>query len=96
MLVVCACYLCYAMGEDRKILDNCITKFISGISMEIYLCHMVIYRIGEKLGLVKVVGDNVYSYIIMTMITILGAIIFSFVSKKIIDYLVKKMFSKSI
>ena len=47
--------------EKNKILDN---KFISDISMEIYLSHMVIFRLKEKLHITK-------SYLQIIMLRIL-------------------------
>ena len=39
----------------RYILDNPVTKFLSGISMEIYLSHMVIYRLLEKMNIIHLI-----------------------------------------
>ena len=49
MLIVFNVWLCYAIGEDSRLLNNSITKFMAAISMEIYLCHMVIFRVIEKM-----------------------------------------------
>ena len=64
-LLVSVCWLSYAIicsgeGTARKsyILENKITNFISGISMEIYLSHMVIFRVVEKLGLNRIIGNG--------------------------------------
>lgn len=45
ILAVCSLYLLYVIGNKKKsLLNNKITKFLSGLSMEIYLSHMLIYR----------------------------------------------------
>lgn len=55
-LLVSVSWLSYAVicaGDSTQksyLLENKVTKFISGISMEIYLSHMVIFRLVEKRG----------------------------------------------
>ena len=89
-VLVCASLLCYSLGVDKKgILINPFTKFISGISFEIYLCHMLIFRVLEKLGMIHLVKNDVVSYIITSVGTIAGAIVFSYVVKKILKKIYK-------
>ena len=73
--------LIYAIGDKKTtgILRNTVTKFISGISMEIYLCHMVIYRIVEKFHLLYMFENEILSYIFAVILVITGAILFSLV-----------------
>ena len=40
--------LILALKQDDRILSNKVTGFLSSISFEIYLCHMVVYRVVEK------------------------------------------------
>ena len=85
MLLISAVLLIYALGINRGgVLLNPFTRFISSISFEIYLCHMVIYRVIEKLHLTHIVDNDVISYVITCMGTILGAVIFSVVVQKCI------------
>lgn len=49
-LLVSSSLLIYAIIK-RGGLANIVTRFFSGISMEIYLSHMVIFRAVEKLGI---------------------------------------------
>lgn len=65
--------------KTTGILRNTVTKFISGISMEIYLCHMVIYRIVEKFHLLYMFENEILSYIFAVILVITGAILFSLV-----------------
>lgn len=60
---------------------NPVTKFLSGISMEIYLCHMVVYRILEKLKLTHMFESDTISYVIASIGTIIGAVIFAKVTQ---------------
>lgn len=92
MLAIFAVFLIYAIGDKkRKILNNRITGFLSGISMEIYLCHMVIFRIIEKLRLTHLFGTGIISYIATCIVTIIGAVLFSFIAQKALNYLIKKI-----
>ena len=72
------------------ILENKVTKFISGISMEIYLSHMVIFRAVEKLGLNKMIGNGWLQYAATVVMVLMGAILFAVVMQKIIGIAVKK------
>lgn len=47
-LLVSVVMLLYAITSNVKVLDNKIAKFLSGISVEIYLCHMMVFRILQK------------------------------------------------
>ena len=95
-LLISVFWLSYAIicagGTAWKsyLLENRITNFISGISMEIYLSHMVIFRIVEKLGLNQIIGNGWIQYIVTVVIVLFGAILFSFVVKKLISLFEKK------
>lgn len=62
--------------------------------MEIYLCHMLIFRILEKLKLTNIAGNDFWSYLITFIFTIIGAILFAMFAKKIIRFLNSKDFKK--
>lgn len=97
MLLVCVTLLVYAIGIHKKgILFNPFTKFISSISFEIYLCHMVSYRVIEKLHLTNLVSNNVISYVITCALTITGAVVFSIVAQWGIKQVMSKLKSNSI
>lgn len=92
-------WLFYGVGIDSKILGNKIMKFFSGISLEIYLSHMFVFRLLEKLHVQYLFGqDNWLSYILLCLFTLIGlfALIFGyklsvFVFKKyIFSRLIKK------
>lgn len=71
-----------------------IVSFISGISMEIYLSHMVVFRLVEKIGLNKMFGNGWLQYFITVILVLFGAICFSVVVKKFIDIAEKKLVGK--
>lgn len=58
--------------------------------MEIYLSHMVIFRVVEKLGLNQIIGNGWIQYIITVAIVLFGTILFSVVVKKLIGLFEKK------
>ena len=79
MLILYSLLLIYAIGVTKRgFLINPVTKFLSSISLEIYLCHMAIFRIFEKMNLTHLFGDNVLSYITTCISVALGAIGFSY------------------
>jgi peptidoglycan/LPS O-acetylase OafA/YrhL len=68
----------------QSLLQNSVTEFFSRISMEIYLSHMVIFRVFEKLGINKMFGNGILQYVFTVAIVILGASIFAVAMQKII------------
>lgn len=98
-IVMLSAMVMYAISVNSKftILDNKVFKFIAGISMEIYLSHMVIFRVVEKLGLTHKFGKGALQYAVTTILVLAGSIVFAFVLKKIIEIVGKflsKKFSK--
>lgn len=87
---------CYALIDKNIILSNKVVKYLSGISMEIYLCHMVMFRIVECLGLSNLTLNTSLNYVLAVVITIVLAIIFSHVTKYWFLPNLQKRISKSI
>ena len=82
MLCFCVAALVYALGcRKRGVLVNPGVKFLGGICFEIYLCHMVIYRVLEKLHLVHLFGNGLLAYIFTAVAVICGSIVFSVCAK---------------
>ena len=67
-----------------------VISFISGISMEIYLSHMVMFRVVEKLHLSTVIGSGWPQYILTVCLVLAGAIFFSFVMQTMINRLMSR------
>ena len=85
MLPLFSLILIYSIGvQEKGLLINRFTKFISGISFEIYLSHMVVYRVLEKMKLIRLFGDGIVSYVFVTLITLVGTIFFSVIVREII------------
>ncbi len=70
--------------------SKCIS-FLSGISMEIYLCHMVMFRLIEKLYLNTMFGDGWFQYIVTVLLVFVGTVCFSVLVKKIINIIEIKL-----
>ena len=81
----------YSISFDSKVLNNRITRFISNISFEIYLCHMVIFRIAERLNMTKLFSNNYISYIFLSLVIICGAIVLSYLFKVLFEKITRKL-----
>lgn len=89
-LLVSSSLLIYAISNRGGVLQNKFTAFISTISMEMYLSHMVIFRIVEKLGLHQVIGNGWLQYFLTLIIVLFGTVIFSIVAQKILHIFITK------
>ena len=82
MLFFCVAALVYTLGCKRGgVLVNPVAKFLGGISFEIYLCHMVIYRVLEKLHLIHLFENGLLAYIFTAIAVICGSVVFSVCAK---------------
>ena len=90
-LLVSAILLTYAVicggGKtgSHRILDNKAARFFSGISMEIYLSHMVMFRLIEKLGIHQMFGNGWIQYCITVCLVLVGTVLFAVVMRRIIN-----------
>ena len=91
-LVIYTSLLVFSISIGKnKVFSNQVTVFLSSISMEIYLSHMVIYRLLEKLHMTKLIGVWITSYFLTVVLVVIGAIIFSLVVKKILSVIEQKI-----
>lgn len=81
ILFFCVTALVYTLGCKSGGVVNSVAKFLGGICFEIYLCHMVIYRILEKLHLVHLFGNGLLAYIFTAIAVICGSVVFSVCAK---------------
>lgn len=81
-LLLFSLVLMLAIGTKGKIFNNRVTRFLSNISMEIYLCHFGVLRVANKLKLTSLFGTGVWSYLFTTVFVLGGAIAFSVCVKK--------------
>lgn len=88
-----AMYVIFAMGGivlsgsvSKIVFQNRAVRFLASISMEIYLCHMFVFRVIEKMRLLHITGNEILNYAVVCIATLCGAIIMSLVLKKIISF----------
>lgn len=94
-LLVSASLLICAITSGGGVLENRVTRFFGGISMEIYLSHMVIFRIVEKLKLNSAIENGWLQYIFTVIVVIVGTTFFSVVVKRVIAMIEKKLNGQS-
>lgn len=74
--------LIYAMGAGSKgLLSNRFTKYLSSISMEIYLSHMVFFRILERIGLTHIINNDLASFMLAIVLILTGTAVFAAVAR---------------
>ncbi len=77
--------LIYAMSIDGKsILNHPFMRKIGEVSFEIYLCHMVVFRMCEKTHMINVLPKDYVGYILAEIIVLLGSGIIAITFKKIV------------
>lgn len=94
MLLTAALITIYALRSQHgntTILCNPVAKKLGDVSMEIYLSHMVIYRVLEKVGAAHLVSSDLLSYVIAAIGTIVGTVIFATASKKLLLLLIQRV-----
>lgn len=97
VLILFVCWVLYAMTggisiNGYKFLDNKLMKFLSDISMEIYLCHMVMFRAIEKFNLECFISNSHLYYWLICVLGIALSIIFSWTVKyKLFYYIGRKI-----
>ena len=89
-LVVFALIVIYALGSSGKLLNNGPIRCLSGISMEVYLCHLPVFRVLEKLKVTTLFGNGVVSYVVTCALTILGAVCVATLYQKTVSFLAGK------
>lgn len=96
MSVICGLWLCYAIGSKGCILNNKLTHYLSNISMEVYLCHMMAFRGVEMLHLSRYIQQPDIHYWLTCLLTIGAAILFSHIAKyKILPLVEPYLFKQS-
>lgn len=83
-------YLIFAVSNNTKLLHNKYIDYLSGISMEIYLCHMMSFRIVQFLHLSKYFSNIHLIYVLSCILTLIVAIFYS----HIVKYKVIPLFQK--
>lgn len=87
-MVLFGSWLIYALGSKDLFLNNRVVRCISGISMEVYLCHMVMFRVVERIHIERFIADGDVLYILTCCLVIMGAIVFSWFMK---NYMIPRL-----
>ncbi|MBE5919030.1 MAG: acyltransferase [Pseudobutyrivibrio ruminis] len=78
----------------KGVLNNKFVHFIGGISFEIYLCHMFIFRVLEKANMLRLTQNNYVNYWLIYLIVFIGATVFAYISQiginKVTKFLIKE------
>lgn len=83
-LILYSSWLCVALGKTNVVMSNRFTALISGISMEMYLSHMVVFRLIDKIGISVILGNSVIGYICTCLVVIAVLISAILIYKKIV------------
>lgn len=83
-LALFSVWIMFCIGSKSKLLCNRFSKFISHISLEIYLCHMMCYRAIEMAHPSKFIHNDVALYCTTLVLTFALAAGFSHIVKSII------------
>ncbi len=95
LFILLSMFLISSGGDVVKILfQSKVVRFLSGISMEMFLCHMFVFRVIEKCKLIHITNNEFINYGITCVATICGAIALSYISKKVTEIISRK-FKKS-
>lgn len=93
LALVFALFILYAMADSatndcsNTILRNNVTKLLSNISMEVYLCHMMMFRIVEKVHIERYIENEHISFVFHYVATLSIAILFSLMIKTSFKYI---------
>ena len=85
MAVFSVAIIIFSITDSGKLGENKLIKQLSSISFEVYLSHMMIYRVLEKLKINHMFGLNAISYSVTAVLTLAGAIAFSYIAKVVLE-----------
>ena len=85
MAVFSVAIIIFSITDSGKLGENKLIKQLSSISFEVYLSHMMIYRVLEKLKINHMFGLNAISYGVTAVLTLAGAIAFSYIAKVVLE-----------
>lgn len=79
MVILFSLMLIYAIGrgEEKGVLNNRVTSFISSVSLELYLCHMVVLRVLQKLKVTTLFLSDLLNFTVTVLMTVCGSVVFA-------------------
>lgn len=94
LLPIFMLWLAYAVGVESRFLGCRVMKYLSQISMEMYLAQMIVFRLIERCGLLYILGNGWVGFLVALMLTIIGLIVF-IECYKVMERIIKRYFGKS-
>lgn len=93
MLVLFGLIMILALSSSKQVsfLRNPLMHFLSDISMEFYLSHMVIFRVIEKTGMTSLFKSDMLSYAVTALGTLIGTVVFAVTLKWLIQKVIQLM-----
>lgn len=88
LLLIFGMFIVYAISNKSFLLENKLIQNIGKYCLEIYLAHMMIFRIIEKLSLKNFIENQVLSLVVIYVITVVGALMFGWIVNSIINKIV--------
>lgn len=82
-LILFLLWLMYAISVKSPILSNKVMKYLSTISLELYLAQMVIFRVIEKAHCLYLIGHGWLSFLLVWVGLVIGLIVFIEIWKRL-------------
>lgn len=92
--IVMSTWLIFAIGCPNKVFHNKVIDYLSGISMEIYLSHMMSFRAVQFLHISNYVHSMHICYWLTVLLTLVVAITFSHIVKNMMFPKINVLFNK--
>ena len=89
--ILFAIWVIFAISQPMKLLENSVTKTLSQVSLEVYLSHMMIFRVVEKFGIAYRINNGNIAYIVVLSLTIIITIVFALIAKRVIDICFRRL-----
>ncbi len=84
-IILLSVWVAAAIAHPVRLLQNRVTKYLSQISLEIYLSHMMVFRAVEKANITSWMFNKNAAYVITLLITLILTVAFSVVVKKLLS-----------
>jgi len=89
--ILFAIWVIFAISHPLKLLENSVAKTLSQVSLEVYLSHMMIFRVVEKFGSAYRINNGNIAYIVVLSLTIILTIVFALIAKRVIDICFRRL-----
>ena len=78
-LTIFSGWIIVALNNTIIFFSSRIVKFLSDLSVEIYLSHMMFFRIADIFGITSAFDNNLANYIFCTIFVLITSVVFSYV-----------------